>query len=46
MAEDFRASFNMLLNLLLFSQLRARCISQQCFPDTATFVHLHPPEAV
>ena len=36
----------MFLNLLLFSQLRARCGPQQFFCDTVTVVHTHPPEAV
>jgi hypothetical protein len=46
MRIDFRTGSNMSLNLLLFSQLRPRCNSQQFFCDTATIVHTHPPEAV
>ncbi len=34
------------LNFLLFSQLRALCDSQPCSCDTATFVHMHPSEAI
>src|SRR5208337_3632007 len=32
----------MFLNLLLFSQLRARCDSRTCFCDTVIFVHTYP----
>lgn len=43
--RDFRSRSIKLLNPLLFNKLRPRCISQQFFRDTATFVHTHPSEA-
>jgi len=36
----------MFLNLIFFSQLRARCDSQPYSCDTATFVHTQSSEAV
>jgi hypothetical protein len=44
-AKGIRARTGELINPRLFSQLRARCNSQQFFRDTATFVHTHPSEA-
>jgi hypothetical protein len=45
-SDHFPGPIAMFLNLLLFSQLRARCNPQQFFCDTVTVVHTHPPEAV
>jgi hypothetical protein len=45
-ARDLLDRSTMFLNLLLFSQLRTRCSSQQLFCDTVAFVHTHPSEAV
>jgi len=46
MARNFRTKSSMFLNLLLFRQLHPCCESQPRSYDTATFVQMHPSEAV
>jgi len=46
MASEPGTRSKMFPNLFLFIQLRIGCDLQPYSCDTATFVHMHPPEAV